>query len=83
MVLYELVEIGIDKHGQTNLLTARDLITTAQEHCASYDDGREKYLPINTLVKALLYFARFGFVVVVVPECMQVNKGVGRFYKEV
>ena len=56
---FSLTEIGFD----TSVETEEDLIKIAQFHCSSYDDGREKLLPINTVDKAIEYFNNYGFEV--------------------
>ena len=57
--MFELTEIGFD----TSIETEEDLIQIANEHCSSYDDGRENLLPIDTVNKVIIYFNNYGFKV--------------------
>lgn len=56
--VFELEEIGFD----TTLETESSLIKIADFHCRSYDD-RDRYLPIDTVEKAIDYFSENGFAV--------------------
>lgn len=55
---YKLIEIGFDE----SIETEETLIEIAQYHCEHYED-RQKYLPIDTLEKAVKYFNKYGFVI--------------------
>ena len=62
-MLYEVEEIGVD----TYLWSERTLNEMANLHCKSFE-GREHYLPIDTVEQAIKYLTENGFKVREVKE---------------